>query len=206
MNALRIERLSFSYGKTQLIKDLCFAADAGSLHLIVGQNGSGKTTLFKILSTLLEPSVGDAKVGGVSLRAKPEEIRRRVSAAFVNARGLLPYLSVEQNLRLFCGLHGMPAERIDEGLQRFEPLLQDKLDLTPPELSLGMRQLVQVCKALLRPADVYLLDEPFLALDLCRVTQLSEVLHEYAGRGKTILVATQNQTQAALESDGSLCL
>jgi ABC-type multidrug transport system ATPase subunit len=206
MSSVHIEGLDFSYDNQTLFNGLCFSAEAGTMNTVSGQNGSGKTTLFKILCTLLEPRRGEIRIGEVCLREKPEEIRRRVSAAFVNTRGLMPYLTVEQNLRLFGTLHSMDTASVDRALVKLEPLIGDKLDLLPSALSVGMRQAVQISKALLRPADVFLLDEPFLALDPERIQRLAAIFSSYIQAGKTILIATQHEIGEVLEPRGRLNL
>lgn len=176
MNAvLRSESIRKVYGQganvQPVLHDVCLELMPGTCAALVGPSGSGKTTLLSILGCLLSPSEGRLAVNGRSVYPKPElpltEFRRRhIGFVFQHAQ-LLPFLSVDQNLRIVgrnCGLSERTiSERIDRLLDRLA--ISDQRHKLPGHLSGGQRQRVSITRALIHQPAVVLADEPTAALD-----------------------------------------
>lgn len=161
-----VEDLSYSYDSRVAIQDLSFAVPKGQIYGILGPNGGGKSTLFRILSTMMHPTSGCASVAGFDVRTHPAEVRRRTGVVF-QSQSLDRKLTVAENLHsqghLF-GLHGRALQvRIEDLVQRLG--LYGRTSDLVGKLSGGLRQRVEIAKALLHEPSVLLMDEPSTGLD-----------------------------------------
>ena len=171
---------------------------------LVGRSGCGKSTLLRIIAGLLQPTAGEIRVGGVSVRGP----RRDVSFMFQRS-ALLPWRTVLQNvmlpieiLRLDRRAHRARAEELIAltGLEGFE-------DRRPDELSGGMQQRVSLCRALVHNPSVLLMDEPFAALDALTREELSlELQRIWSEDRKTIVFVTHSIQEATLLADRILVM
>jgi NitT/TauT family transport system ATP-binding protein len=171
---------------------------------LVGRSGCGKSTLLRIIAGLLQPTAGEVRVGGVSVRGP----RRDVSFMFQRS-ALLPWRTVLQNvmlpieiLRLDRRAHRARAEELIAltGLEGFE-------DRRPDELSGGMQQRVSLCRALVHNPSVLLMDEPFAALDALTREELSlELQRIWSEDRKTIVFVTHSIQEATLLADRILVM
>jgi ABC-2 type transport system ATP-binding protein len=171
--AVEIQSVSLTYPPARrggtgrdALRNVSFCVHEGEIFGLLGPNGGGKTTLFKILSTLLKPSSGSARIGGRDVQTEPREIRRRLGIAF-QAPSLDKKLTAEENLRHQGHLYGMRGtvlkDRIREMLRRVN--LEDRSRDLVETLSGGMCRRVELAKALLPRPQVLLLDEPSTGLD-----------------------------------------
>jgi ABC-2 type transport system ATP-binding protein len=164
----------------------------GEIFGLLGPNGGGKTTLFKILSTLLVPSSGTARVCGVDVVLDPHGVRRAICVVF-QAPSLDGRLGVLENLRHQGHLYGLRgrelSRRIDESLRLLG--LADRASDRVDRLSGGQQRRVELAKALLHRPQVLLLDEPTTGLDPGVRLEIWELLAELRRReGLTILIST----------------
>ena len=190
--AVKISECSYSYGKTQALDGVSFCVPQRSIFGLLGPNGSGKTTLFRILSTLLAPGSGSAKLLGVDVAERPVEARRQVGIVF-QSQSLDPRLSVEENLLHqghMYGLHGrVLAERIDEALEKvgLESRRKDRVET----LSGGLRRRADLAKGLLHGPKLLLLDEPSTGVDpIARLAFWRYLEQLQSDAGVTILLTT----------------
>lgn len=141
--------------------------EAGEVFGLVGINGAGKTTLIKILSTMLLPSAGWARVGGLDVCRHAERVRRMIGFVSSNERSFYWRLSARQNLRFFATLYRVPRAGLETWIDELlaEVGLADVADRRFDGFSTGMRQRLAFARALLgRPAILYM-DEPTKGLD-----------------------------------------
>ena len=118
MYAIEVNNLSKSYGKVQALDGVSFAVHRGELFGLIGPDGAGKSTLFRLLTTLLSPDSGDAKVDGLDIVGDYHAIRSRVG--YMPGRfSLYPDLSVEENLGFFAALFGV---KVEESYDLIEPI------------------------------------------------------------------------------------
>ncbi len=164
--AVDVDGIRFSYGEREALRGISFEVGRGEIFGLLGPNGGGKTTLFRILSTLLPPASGTARVFGLDVTADPLEVRRRIGVVFQN-QSLDKRLTVEENLIYQGRLYGLSGsalmERIADAVEKtgVADRRQDKVE----ELSGGLRQRVELAKSLLHRPRLLLLDEPSTGVD-----------------------------------------
>jgi ABC-2 type transport system ATP-binding protein len=164
----------------------------GEIFGLLGPNGGGKTTLFRIISTLLAPSRGRARIAGHDVVAEPDAVRRRIGVVF-QAPSLDGKLTVRENMRHqghLYGLHGASLEsRIDEMLGRVR--MRDRERTRVEQLSGGLKRRVDLAKGLMHKPDLVLLDEPTTGLDpAARLDLWSYVLDARERDGLSVLITT----------------
>jgi ABC-2 type transport system ATP-binding protein len=160
------ENLTHNYGSRAALSAVTFEVPPGEVFGLLGPNGSGKSTLFRILSTMMAPSAGLARVAGYDVSGRPDQVRRHIGVVF-QSQSLDKKLTVEENLRSQGHLFGLSGalldRRADEVLTRLG-LAGRRADLVDT-LSGGLRRRVEVAKALLHEPEVLLMDEPSTGLD-----------------------------------------
>ena len=164
----------------------------GEIFGLLGPNGGGKTTLFRIISTLLAPSRGRARIAGHDVVAEPDAVRRRIGVVF-QSPSLDGKLTVRENMRHqghLYGLHGASLEsRIDEMLGRVR--MRDRERTRVEQLSGGLKRRVDLAKGLMHRPDLVLLDEPTTGLDpAARLDLWSYVLDARERDGLSVLITT----------------
>lgn len=188
---IRCEKLTKRYGKTEALTSLDLSIDRGRLHGFVGPNGAGKTTAMRILSTLLEPTAGDAFVDGVSVVRETKKARRMVGY-MPDFFGVYDNLKAWEYLDLYAGCLRMGEKerrhRIDELLEL--TVLSNKREAFVDELSRGMKQRLCLARAMLHDPALLILDEPASGMDPRARTQMRDILREIGKSGKTVLISS----------------
>ena len=163
----------------------------GEIFGLVGPNGAGKTTMLRMMATLLEPTAGDAFIGGESVRRNPQAVRR-VLGYMPDAFGVYDDMKVWEYLDFFGRCYGLgPAQRkrmIGDLLELVD--LAHKRDTYVLSLSRGMQQRLCLAHALVHDPKVLLLDEPASGLDPRARIELRELLRELRTLGKTIVISS----------------
>jgi ABC-2 type transport system ATP-binding protein len=161
-----LDGLTHSYGERLALDRLSFEVRAGEIFGLLGPNGSGKTTLFRILSTLMTPTGGNATIQGFDVAREPNKVRQQIGIVF-QARSLDIKLTVAENLKHQGHLYGLKGahlkRRIEEVLSRVG--LLDRAKDAVETLSGGMQRRVELAKGLIHAPSVLLLDEPSTGLD-----------------------------------------
>jgi ABC-2 type transport system ATP-binding protein len=210
--AVDIQGVTHRYGEHRALQDVTLQVAPGTLYGLLGPNGSGKTTLFRILSTLMPPSEGRARVFGMDTTQRPDVVRERIGVVFQD-EALDDALTVRENLRFqsaLYGLHGTARRERIEGL--LEQLgVADRADDPVEELSGGLRRRADLARGLLHRPDLLLLDEPTSGLDpAARRTFWTAVERLQETEGTTLLLATHLMDEAercdrvGILSDGTL--
>jgi ABC-2 type transport system ATP-binding protein len=183
---------------TQALAGIDFDVSRGELFGLIGPNGAGKTTTIKILTTLLTPTSGDAKILGLDVRKDLYEIRRRIGIVFGGERGLYNRVSAIDNLRYFSDLYGVDPsasrKRIPELLKIVG--LEDRAQERVEKYSRGMKQRLHIAKALVHDPELLFLDEPTIGLDPAGARDIRNMIREMKGQGKTILLTTHYMFEA----------
>ena len=170
----------------------------GELFGLLGPNGAGKTTTTKILTTLLLPDSGQARVLGLDVVKQTSAVRSRIGFVFGGDRGLYWRLSGLNNLRYFADLYRIPPDvskrRISELLERLglAGREHDKVEV----YSRGMKQRLHLARGLLNDPEVLFLDEPTIGLDPVGARELRVLVRELADAGKTIFLTTHYMFEA----------
>jgi ABC-2 type transport system ATP-binding protein len=173
------------------LRGVSFAVRPGEVLGILGMNGAGKTTLIKILSTLLHPSAGSARVGGYDVVTQAREVRARISVVLGGDRGLYNRLSALDNLRFFASLHGIRKDLRDRCMAALERVgLQAKAGSRVETLSKGMRQRLNLAIGLLNEPRLLLLDEPTIGLDVFEAGRMRDTVAQLADTGTAIVLTS----------------
>jgi len=170
----------------------------GEIFGVLGPNGAGKTTMIRILSTLLLPTSGTARVMGYEVAKEPEKVRPLISMASGAERAGYDYITARGNLWFFSQLYGIPTPLAQNRINELskEIGLGDNLDKKFYALSTGFRQRATIIRAFVNDPKVVFLDEPTIGLDVMTALRIREFLTSQAKKhGRTILLATHNMAE-----------
>jgi osmoprotectant transport system ATP-binding protein len=178
----------------------------GELVAVLGESGSGKTTLLKMINRLIDPDAGIVRVGGRDVRGEDPVALRRTIGYVIQHAGLLPHLSVADNVAMVPRLLGWPRgeieRRVDELLAMVGLPAATYRTRFPDQLSGGQRQRVGVARALAARPKVVLLDEPFGALDpITRVGLQGELARLHRELALTTILVTHDMVEALTLAD-----
>ena len=196
--AIEAEGLTQRFGDFVAVDSVSFRIPKGEIFGFLGSNGCGKTTTMKMLTGLLEPTEGRAKLFGHEVDASDLAVRRRVGF-MSQAFSLYSELTVRQNLELHARLFNMPAEkipgRVSEMIARFD--LGDVIDSLPEALPLGIRQRLSLAVAMIHAPEILILDEPTSGVDPVARNGFWRILAELSRKdGVTIFVSTHFMNEA----------
>ena len=175
--------------------------EKGELFALLGVNGAGKTTVIKMLSCLVKPSDGDAFVGGYSIRQESEKVKRLIGVS-PQETAVAPNLSVMENLRLMCGIHGFSKEKRDEKIKELSAAfhLDEVFKRKTGKLSGGWQRRVSIAMALISEPEILFLDEPTLGLDVLARSDLWDIIRALKG-SVTVILTTHYMEEAEALSD-----
>ncbi len=185
-------------GKVVALNGVNLQVRQGEIFGVLGPNGAGKTTMIRILSTLLLPNSGTARVMGFDVATEPEKVRPLINAASGAERAGYDYISARGNLWFFSQLYGLPSDEAHRRISRLSATLglDDYLDRKFYALSTGYRQRVTIVRAFLNDPKVVFLDEPTIGLDVMTAMSIREFLvREAKDHGRTVLIATHNMAE-----------
>jgi branched-chain amino acid transport system ATP-binding protein len=219
--SLAVEQLVAGYGEVIALDGVNVTAGAGAITAVLGANGAGKTTLLRAVSGTIKPRRGHVLLGGTDMAGRgPEQIVRAGIAHVPEGQGVIPELTVEENLRI--GMMSWPgrlsrrrapggqradrAAALDEEYARFKPLA-DRRRKMASTLSGGERQMLVIARALLARPRVLLLDEPSLGLAPKVMAQVMDLVVRLSReRGLTIVLVEQNARSALSVADHGVVL
>ncbi len=200
--ALQVENLVKLYhprGRqaVRAVDGLSFAVQPGTIFGLLGPNGAGKTTTLKVLTTLIQPTSGMARVQGFDVVKQELEVRRRISVVIQESAAEL-FLSTRDNLLTYARFHGLHGEvarrRADSALERFQ--ISDLADRKVQDLSGGQRRRVQVAKIFMVETPVVFMDEFSTGMDPILKRAVMGYIRDDAGRGRTFVLTTQILSEA----------
>lgn len=173
----------------QALKDINTSFPKGKVVAILGQNGSGKTTLVKHLNGLYKPTSGDVRyLGQSTLQKTVAQISRNIILVFQHPEHMLFEQTVTQEITFCARMQQLPFtdEQVAEVLSTYG--LSADAETFPINLSMGKKHLLTILSVLFSSADVVILDEPTLGMDLHIKTQLEEIISYLKDQGKTVLI------------------
>ena len=196
-SAIRVRDLTRRFGAFTAVDHITFDVAPGEVFGFLGANGAGKTTAIRMLTGLLGPSEGEARVAGYDVAKEAEGVKR--SIGYMSQRfSLYEDLTVRENARLYGGIYGLPGAtvrgRLDEMLGRLH--LEAAADKRVQSLPLGWRQKLAFAVAMLHRPQVVFLDEPTSGVDPITRRQFWELIYEAAAGGTTVLVTTHYMDEA----------
>jgi ABC-2 type transport system ATP-binding protein len=170
----------------------------GEVFGVLGPNGAGKTTLIRILSTLLLPTGGWARVMGYDVEKEPEKVRRVINMASGAEKAGYDFISAKRNLWFFSQLYGIPSQTAEKKIMELSEMLglTKYLDRKFYALSTGYRQRATIARAFINDPKVVFMDEPTIGLDVMTARSIREFLHREARENeRTIILATHNMAE-----------
>ncbi len=195
--AIEATGLTKRFGDVVALSGLDLTVPEGTVLGLLGPNGAGKTTAVSILTTLLQPDSGTARVAGVDLMSDPAEVRRRIglSGQFAAVDEVLSgYENLEMIGRLYHLGKSRSRSRAHELLERFD--LVGAADRSVKGYSGGMRRRLDLAGALVAEPPVLFLDEPTTGLDPRSRLDLWDIIRELVSQGTTLLLTTQYLEEA----------
>lgn len=177
-------------GEVRAVDGLSFECRAGEAFGLLGANGAGKTTTLRMLSTVLRPSSGHARIMGHDVVAEPQAVRR--SIGFYSAStALYPRLSARETLEFFVRINGYPGDveaRVAALIERFG--IADYVDARVEKLSSGMKQKVSIARTVAHDPPILIFDEPTVGLDVLNAIEMIDAIRELRSEGKTVVFST----------------
>ena len=195
--AIEAHDLTRRFGSFTAVDRISFTVGTGEVFGFLGANGAGKTTAIRILTGLLLPTSGDARVAGHDVYTESEAIKLRIG--YMSQKfSLYEDLTVRENIRLYGGIYDLPEQVVRERTERMlERLsLRGAADNLVRSLPLGWRQKLAFSVALLHEPSIVFLDEPTGGVDPITRRQFWEMIYETAARGTTVLVTTHYMDEA----------
>jgi len=197
MAEIEVRGLTKTFGAVTAVRDVSFTAPAGQVTGFLGPNGSGKTTTLRVALGLIQPTAGEALIGGVPYRRLAQP--RRHVGALLEATGFHPGRRARDHLAVLAASCSIPGGRVDEVLDLVD--LASSADRRVRGFSLGMRQRLGLAAALLGDPQVLLLDEPANGLDPAGIAWLRGLLRTLADEGRTVVVASHVLSEVAQTAD-----
>ncbi len=182
------------------LEDVNLTVERGELFGLLGPNGAGKTTLIKVLTTLLAPTSGWARVATHDVIQNPQLVRPRINMVSGGESSGYGLLTVRENLWMFSQFYGMPSK---EANQRIVDLLkmvglEDRIHTKSSDLSTGLRQKMNIVRGFLTDPEVLFLDEPTLGLDVGAARDVRKLIRGWldADKFRTLLLTTHYMVEA----------
>jgi len=193
---IHVENLVKTYddlkrGRFVAVDHVSFHVAPGEIFGLLCPNGAGKTTVLRILSTVLRPTSGTARIHGFDVDEEPAEVRGRIG--FVsNNTALYDRMTAWETVQYFGRLHGMTSEALDARLEElFDQLrMNDFRDVPAAKMSTGMKQKVSIARALVHDPPVLIFDEATLGLDVMVARNLLQVVRNLREAGKCLIFST----------------
>jgi daunorubicin resistance ABC transporter ATP-binding subunit len=194
--------LTKRYGKTAALRDVSLQATAGTVTALLGPNGAGKTTMVRILSTLLRPDAGTARVGGYDVQREPERVQARIGLTG-QSLSVDGKLSGPENLAMFGRLHRLPWPVVRERSARLIDVfdLGDAGKKAVKTYSGGTRRKLDLALSLMAEPPILFLDEPTTGLDPASRHALWDIIQDLVKHGTTVLLSTQYLNEADALAD-----
>ena len=197
MNAIEAGHLIKRFGTVTAVNDVTITVREGEIFGFLGPNGAGKTTTMRLLTGVLTPDAGTARINGIDIHCHPLDAKMQMGV-IPESSTVYGDMSAEQNLRLSGQMYGMPRtlreERIDEILSKMG--LSEKRRLPVRTFSKGMKQRVSIACAIIHRPKVLFLDEPTSGLDVQSRRIVIETIHQMNEHGSTIFLTTHNIEEA----------
>lgn len=197
MNSIEAQELTKKFGDFTAVNRITFEVKKGEVFGFLGANGAGKTTAIRMLTGLLMPSSGEARVAGFDIYKEPEQIKRNIG--YMSQKfSLYQDLTPRENIRFFGGIYGLSYKEIRrQSKELIGRLGMEKVaNKQVSELPLGWKQRLAFSLALLHEPQIVFLDEPTSGVDPITRRTFWELIHQEADAGTTIFVTTHYMDEA----------
>ena len=197
---IETKQLTKIYGEQAAVKNIDLHVKRGRIYGLLGRNGAGKTTTMKMLLGLTQPTSGEVKIWGKTLRGNEKKLLPRIGS-LIESPGFYPNLTATENLRIFATLRGVPNRHaIRDALDLVGLPYKDKKLFS--QYSLGMKQRLAIALAVMHDPELLILDEPINGLDPIGIAEVRSFIRELCDtRGKTILISSHILSEISLLAD-----
>ncbi|MDA1052425.1 MAG: ATP-binding cassette domain-containing protein [Planctomycetota bacterium] len=193
---IHVRELTKSYadlrqGSFVAVDSISFDAVRGQIYGLLGPNGAGKTTALRILSTMLQPTSGQATVNGYDVLTQPALVRRQIGYVSMNT-AVYDRMTAWEMVEYFGRLYGIEPDRLRDRMEAiFERLQMNEIrDLLGAKMSTGMKQKVSIARAIVHDPPVLIFDEATSGLDVLVARALHKTVAELRDQGKCIVFST----------------
>lgn len=201
-NIIEVKNLTKKFKDLTAVDNISFNVKEGEIFGFLGPNGAGKTTTIRMLTTLMRPTAGQAAVAGYDICHQPDQVREHIGLV---AEKIILYdrLTARENLMFFGRLYRLPKEEIKQRAAKWlKALDMDKWEKKlVGTFSTGMKQRVNIVRALLTEPEVIFLDEPTLGLDPQTSRSIRDFIQELHRHGVTVILTTHIMPEAEELSD-----
>ncbi len=196
MSLLEVDKINSYYGDSHILFDVSMRVEKNEVVALLGRNGAGKSTTLKSLMGLVQPKSGIIRHNGTEVQhLPPYQLAKRGIQLVPEERRIFGQITVQENLQLAAMTAEQP--RSLESIYETFPRLAERKRNRGKQLSGGEQQMLAIARAMIRNANIILLDEPFEGLAPLIVRDLVEVCRDLAANGHTIVIVEQN-VRAAL--------
>ena len=188
---IEVSHLHKQFGEVVAVDDVSFSAADGVVTGLLGPNGAGKTTTLRMLTTLIAPDKGEARIDGLLVADDPIEARRRIGV-LPDARGLYPRLTAREHVEYAGALHGIARKDLQPRVEELLDLLDMRAiaDRRTDGFSHGERVKVALARALVHQPRNVMLDEPTNGLDVMSTRAVRELIRRLRDQGKCVLFSS----------------
>ncbi len=201
-NAIEMENLTKKFGDFTAVDQLSLAIKNNEIFGFLGPNGAGKSTTIRMLCTLSQPTSGSAKVAGYDIMKDPAKVREKIGLV---AEKMIMYdkLTAAENLRFFGKLYAIPKQKLEDRIDEVLELvnMQEWKHTQISKFSTGMKQRINVIRALLPEPKIIFMDEPTLGLDPQTTSSIRDITREINKSGVTVILTTHAMIEAEALSD-----
>ena len=201
MSVLTLENISFSYGKTAVLKNLSYSFEKGRIYCITGKSGTGKTTLLSVLSGLASPGEGRILYEGKDVaKIDKYKFRSKYIGVIFQSFNLITKFTALENVRLSMDIAGVKGKNKNQkalDLLHSVGLNDDEANRRVLLLSGGQQQRVAIARAMSYDADILLADEPTGNLDGETQDEIMDIFRELANQGKCVILVSHSPEVAA---------
>ncbi|MCB0728238.1 MAG: ABC transporter ATP-binding protein [Ignavibacteriae bacterium] len=197
MNSIEVKNLSKVFGNFISVNNISFEVKEGEVFGFLGSNGAGKSTTIKMLCGILEPTSGDALVGGYSIATQPDEVKKNIG--YMSQKfSLYNDLTVNENINFFGGVYGLENKLLKDRKKWVLEIsgLEGREDTLTSSLSVGFKQRLALGCAVIHEPKIIFLDEPTGGVDPISRRKFWDLITDLSDKGTTVFVTTHYLDEA----------
>ena len=197
MNSIEVKNLTKKFGKFTSVDNISFDVKEGEVFGFIGANGAGKSTTIKMLCGILEPTGGDALVGGYSIKKESDKVKMHIG--YMSQKfSLYGDLTVKENINFFSSVYGLSGGKLEERKKWVLNIagIEDRKDSITQTLSTGFKQRLALGCAVIHEPKIVFLDEPTGGVDPISRKNFWDLINELSGEGITVFVTTHYLDEA----------
>lgn len=202
MNSIEVKELTKKFGSFTAVDKISFNVEQGEILGFLGANGAGKSTAIRMMTGILEPTSGDALVGGFSIMKEPDKVKTQIG--YMSQKfSLYNDLTVEENIRFFAGVYGLTGQKFSDRKKWVLKVanLEGKEKLLTGSLPGGIKQRLALGTAVIHEPKIVFLDEPTSGVDPISRRNFWDLINELSASGITVLVTTHYLDEAEFCND-----